>query len=684
MYPSFGKTQVKHYDRQALQMQGINLTDNYADGQMQSCYGISTARFPYITTSQKLVPIETGITEGYHAISMYTWDEKLFVVSDEPADGGGYKCYYATEYCGNVTTLETPKQYAVVNSKLVIFPDKVMFQKIDDGITATSMITATMLKRINTGEITYTHSDDEDTPHGTLTVESDTNLGLSTGDVIFLEGLHHPQADGRYTVATYSYSVTTAEITFEENFPYSYTQNAQEEQLKIYNDGLYCPDMDYICSLHNRLWGCSNKTRIVYASALGDPTDFWTFAGDALDAYQVVVGTSGEFTGMVPLNNNVLIFKQHYIHKMLGSYPAEYQLYTYDVDGASDTNGLSAVNADGNAIYVTEHGIGTYSGASSGILSRELGEGNMNGAIGMFNGELYYLYYKDDQEEPHTYIYDTRYNLWIEEDYSEVMAFAHCMDKDYVLCRENYTDAPISLVDDNGNTIWEYGASALEVVDTNNDTVWDSSSGDPAELYDINNRLIWPQGSSYGTIYLINSEMEYGDGWPLELSDKFGNIVWSSNEEVPELTVIDQNNTEVWRSNSGIYAELYDGDGDLIWPLHEEIPGMTDRADWYILYKPFFEMFKGSWGSASHIFEKKRYTGIAMRMELPKGSWIKAEIRTDDGRWHPVVRRPGIQNRVLDFVIKTPRVDKVQLRLSGHGPMTILGMDRQYTIGSRR
>ena len=404
---------------------------------------------------------------------------------------------------------------------------------------------------------------------------------LTDGDTVRILGFKDPENDGVYTVKTYSYyepegwdwadpvidindptelDLPLVTLTFYEDFYASGSQDAERYPLSIYGTGTYVPDMDYICAKDNRLWGCSSHTRTIYASALGDPTDFWTFDGDALDAYQVAVGTPGDFTGCMALNSSVLLFKQHVIHKILGGYPAEYTMYTYNCDGVSESNGLSLQNCDGTAVYVTEHGIGTYAGASAGTLSKELGEGGMTNAIAEYNGEKYLLHFTDKDGENKTYIYDLRYRIWLEQDYGDVLSLAHLDDKDYVLLQMR-----------------------------------DGTNG----------------------IYLIDS------GAPLD-------------------------------------------------------------DDWEIVYRPFIETITGTYKSTSSIFEKKRYTGLTFRLELPKDSWIRAELKADDGRWYPVARMAGRADRVQDFHVRTPRTDKVQLRLTGHGPMTILAIEREYTTGSRR
>lgn len=601
---------------QDTRMMGINLTDEYQIGQMESCSNVSSKRYPYITTADKLMEVETGITEGFKPVSMYAW-EKLFVVSNEPTDDTskvvcvdgitkyaledeswsitvdengithynfdapwgpsatngityyhfrdpeGYKCFYDGVYCGNAMSKDSNKQYAVINSKLVMYPDKVYFDLYDNRMKSTPLTTAELKHEISEGQVSYSNSDNGE---GKITFPSADDNRIADGAIAYLADTREYLNDGRFTVKESSYSGGNITYIFDEPFTSEVLQKEFVDSVKIYDgtptdttSGNYVPDMDYICSNGNRMWGCSSKTRTVYVSALGDPTDFWTFAGDSLDAFQVAVGSAGNFTGCCSLNNSVLFFKQHTIHKMLGSYPAEYTLYSYELEGVSESNGKSISSVDGTALFVTEHGISRYSGASSVIASTELGQCGLENAIALYNGQNYFLYFTNEAGEGNTYSLDTRHNIWIQEAYGKVLEFAHLGDKDFVL---------------------------VEGEDTN-------------------------------TIYHINTDIPTED-------------------------------------------------------------------DWQITYKPYYEDNIGMYGSRTHIFEKKRYTGITLRVELPKGSRMKVEIKPDDKPWYTMARTAGKENKVQDLVLRTPRCDKLQLRLSGHGPMTILAMERQFTTGSRR
>jgi len=387
---------------------------------------------------------------------------------------------------------------------------------------------------------------------------------LAVGNKVRLVGLPDNN-DGVYTIASVRHTANTdttkTDVTmeFEEDFQTSGSMDTENFELEIWSDGNYVPPMDYICESNNRLWGCSSKRRTIYASALGEPDNFWTFAGSTLDSYQVAVATAGDFTGCIALNSQILFFKQNVIHKMLGAYPAEYALYTYECDGVSKTNGMSLINVDNTAVYVANHGIGRYSGASAGLVSRELGEGNMRNAVAGYDGEKIYLRYEDTDGNPYTYVYDTRYGLWLQKDYGDAKDFA---------------------------------------------TV---------------------------------------DGITYVLAEKSGS-------------------TDVYRLNTGVPLE----------------------GDWEITFKPFYET-KGNYGA---LFEKKRYIGIAMRLELPLGSWIKAQLKTDNSKFHTVAMSSGRRSlnheSVQEFHIATPRCDKMQLKLTGHGECTILAMERIYIVGSRR
>ncbi len=398
-------------------------------------------------------------------------------------------------------------------------------------------------------------------------VNSDTEptLPYKTGSKVRIVGLKDAENDAQYTIAAISTKqesdgVWGVALSFESNFTVSGQQDASNKNVQIWGEGSYIPDLDYICGKDNRLWGCNSDTRTIYASALGDPTDFWTFEGSTLDAYQVAVASANKFTGIIPLNSQIVFMKQHTIHKMLGSYPSEYSLYEYNLEGVDELNAGSLVNMEGTALYLAEHGISSYSGTSVTNADSSLGDSKKEKARAMYDGEKYFLYFKDSEGADKTYIYDSRYGIWTQEEYGKVLDFIHYQNDNYILAQGN----------------------------------------------DGTNRIL------------------------------------------------------------------------------KVTSGLERSGSWEITFKPFIETVSTT-KTTTHIFEKKRYTKLTIRLELSKKSWIKAEAKYDGkDKWHQLAMHRGKTDGVCDFVINTPRVDKLQLRLSGSGAMTILAMERAYQVYSRR
>jgi len=79
------------------------------------------------------------------------------------------------------------------------------------------------------------------------------------------------------------------------------------------------PELDFVTEQGNRVWGCSRKENTIYACALGDPTNWYSYQGIAADSYAVSVGSDGAFTGAASCLGYLLFFKENCIHKLYGT-----------------------------------------------------------------------------------------------------------------------------------------------------------------------------------------------------------------------------------------------------------------------------------------------------------------------------------------------------------------------------
>ena len=104
------------YTRKKVQQQitafyGLNRSENIKDGELTDSVGMSSSAYPCLTQRAGRAEIS-----GYAApYDLFEWDGKLVV-----ADGG--VLYYDGEAICNIS--EGKKQFAVVNTKLCVFPDK--------------------------------------------------------------------------------------------------------------------------------------------------------------------------------------------------------------------------------------------------------------------------------------------------------------------------------------------------------------------------------------------------------------------------------------------------------------------------------------------------------------------------------------------------------------------------------
>lgn len=185
------------------------------------------------------------------------------------------------------------------------------------------------------------------------------------------------------------------------------------------------PDLDYICESDNRLWGVNSETRTIYASALGDPTDFWSLGLLSTDAFQAAVGTDGDWTGICKAGGGVCCWKEHTLHKVLGSYPANYQINTYSVPGVQAGCARSMQNINETLYYKGVDGIYAYGGGTPSLVSPGFNGVQFDYAVGgSGNGKYYISMLRRDLESYGMYELDLDTGFWLKTDNTKCEAYA--------------------------------------------------------------------------------------------------------------------------------------------------------------------------------------------------------------------------------------------------------------------
>ena len=214
----------------------------------------------------------------------------------------------------------------------------------------------------------------------------DLTTQFKAGDTVMISGCTEAEGNNK---SVYIKEVEATKITVTDN---AFTEATETGEITIARK---IPDLDFICESENRLWGCSNEDKTIYASALGDPTNFFTYEGISTDSYAVAVGSEGDFTGCAKLSTSVLFWKENVLHKMLGSYPAEYALYTYNVEGLQAGCHKSMQIVNETLFYKGLHGVYAYSGGIPSLVSQQFGDHEFTDAVGGTDGVRYFLSVKE-------------------------------------------------------------------------------------------------------------------------------------------------------------------------------------------------------------------------------------------------------------------------------------------------
>ena len=215
------------------------------------------------------------------------------------------------------------------------------------------------------------------------------------------------------------------------------------------------PTLDYICESDNRLYGCSNEGNMIYVSALGDPTNIYTYQGISTDSFAVPVASEEPFTGCCPYDGGVLFWKENKLHKLLGSYPAEYALYTYNIDGVQEGSHKSLQNIGEVLYYKGVRGVFAFNGSPQ-LISSNFGDKYFEDAVAGTDGAHYLISMKSEDGGQHFFSFDTRSGLWVREGDCCVTAFARQGKDVYML----------EVLEDGGE-IYRYGA-----LESSKDSEW--------------------------------------------------------------------------------------------------------------------------------------------------------------------------------------------------------------------
>lgn len=383
--------------KELVAFRGINYSDAYRDGDLRESLNISTRRFPYLTTRRARRKLDE-----YDGATALAVRGGIVVVK-------GTDLLYDGEVVGTVT--EGEKQFAVVNTKLVIWPDKVYLDLVD-------MKVKNLWAKVSGTGAKFTSED------GDIAVTGwpDLTEHFNVGDAVTISGCTK-EANNKTLIVQ---SMTANLLSFGPGM----FEDATEAGTVFLERKV--PDMDYICESNNRLFGCSSKDQVVYVSALGNPLNFYIEEGIASDSFAVAVGSDGDFTGCCKHGSSVLFWKENRLHKLLGTYAQEYSLYEYSMEGLQKGSHKSMQIINEVLYYMGNHGVYTYAGGMPTRISENFGEKEFTNGVAGTDGDNYYLSVMDG-DSASLLVYETQSGFWFREDATNAVDFARISNALYML-----------------------------------------------------------------------------------------------------------------------------------------------------------------------------------------------------------------------------------------------------------
>lgn len=494
--------------KQIIAFVGVNYGQKTSDGELLESFGLSSTKYPCL--SQR---------DGRKTAGTYTAPNGLYARGKLcVVDGTDF--IYGGKTVGQVTSGE--KHIATINTKIVIFPDKVYYDTATDefgnleaeypgyagDITFTAnTITAPASSYIDrayesAGMLTAIAADTAFTAYtgasvskstGALTLtgsSSKTPDALAAGDIIqydcdvtkeyMVVQSSALQSDGTYHIGYILHEAVLHEYpnfenlfaagdaieisgctTCDANNGSHIIRSISGRTLTFYGDTFSetgteagtvllarnVPDLTCVCECDNRIWGAEGTT--IHASALGDPKNFNVFDGLSTDSYAAAVGTDGDFTAAAAYSSTVLFWKENCLHKVLGSYPAQYEIYTYTIPGvqAGSEKSLEIINE--TLFYKGRSGVYAYTGGTPELISECFGTKRFYDAVAGTDGERYYISMRNEIGDWDLYVFDTMRGIWLREDSTHAADFAqldgvlYYLDRDtgkVMMCGQDYSE----------------------------------------------------------------------------------------------------------------------------------------------------------------------------------------------------------------------------------------------------
>ena len=386
--------------RQAVQTAfgGLNHTAGASDGDLYDMRNLWSGDAPLLSVRPGRVTLGTLTKPNglFRAGNRFTVDGTALYVDGTSAG----------------TVADSRKVFAALGERVLIWPDKKMLVPTVAPAAAWSLVS---LESSVTASCTFTDGTyaGEAAEGNTIKAASSSfNWGtyFRVGDAVTISGAADPENDQTLIIR----EIEGDELRFYEH---SFTVTTVAASITVART---VPDLDWICTNENRVWGCKGDT--IFASKLGDPFNWNVFDGLSTDSWSWDTGTEGAFTGCISFLGYPCFFKERHIFKVYGDKPTSFEPMGAPDLGVMAGCGRSLAIANETLFYLSRVGPMAYAGGVPRPIGEALGE-KLSAGVGGSDGLRYFLSAKTGNNSWLLYVYDALRQMWHIEDSTQATAF---------------------------------------------------------------------------------------------------------------------------------------------------------------------------------------------------------------------------------------------------------------------
>lgn len=433
---------------QQVQFSGYQHTISSSEGQIWDMWNISGRAYPYLRPIRERALFSERCTNALFSHDALGWVN-------------GTDLWYDGHLVGYVA--DSRKQIAVMGDRIVIFPDKVVLNAkykrlgtyasldaLQAAVTTPEEFDAygvgsgvpyelyawngsewvsygkelePMEASASFSGVTFKPGTYQGVPAEANTMEFTVdveNLGFKEGDAVTIQGCTiHPENNKTAIIR----EIEGKQLRFYE---YAFTLDGDEGITEYQETGTITlsrdvPDLDVICAVDNRLWGARDDT--LYASKLGDPTNFNVFDGLTTDSWFQETGTAGSFTGCIPYLGYPIFFKEGHIFKIYGKNAENFEPSKSATMGVKAGAWRSLAIAGEILYYLSDNGLVAYSGGIPESAAAPFGNVKYTDAVAGSDGRRLYLSMERADGTRELFCLDTDSGLLTKEDDLEAAGF---------------------------------------------------------------------------------------------------------------------------------------------------------------------------------------------------------------------------------------------------------------------